>query len=204
MSETIGVTEASGSVTQTTATSGATTETSGLVEGAQSTATKSKDAGSNEFINKLKKELDNWRSKAKELEMKTLEAEGQKDKIIETLKDELKSYKVKEVEIMRSRARDQIAVKAAELGCLNPDLMLKAIDVDQFEVDRATLKITDMETVNKTLEEFKKQNPFMFKQSGPVVKDGVPGGGNTSAGKVDLTKMSTKELAEYAKTHGIN
>jgi predicted transcriptional regulator len=183
----------------TSATSGAPVETSGSTE---SKVQHAKEVVSAEHALKLKKELENWRSKAKELEQKQLEAEGQKDKVIEMLKGELAEMKKTQAEIMRSKVRDQVAVKAAELGCLNPDLMLKAIEVDQFEVEPSTLKITNTEMLLKTIEDFKKQNPFMFKQAGPSVKDGVPTSAPNS--KVDLSKLSRAQLIEYARAKGIN
>lgn len=179
------------------ATSGATTEASGSVEGQRK-----QDTVSAEHAAKLKKELENWRSKAKELEMKTLEAEGQKDKVIETLKGELDSYKKTQAEMLRSKVRDQVAVKAAELGCVDPDLMLKAIDVDQFEVDPGTLRITNSETLTQTIEGFRKTKPYLFRQSGPSVKDSVPGNKPVNA-TTDLSKMTRQELVAYAKSKGI-
>jgi small-conductance mechanosensitive channel len=185
--------------TNAQATSGAAVETSGSTEKNQ---TKTESTVSSEHALKLKKELENWRSKAKELEQRQLEAEGQKDKVIEMLREELGTMKKTQAEMLRSKVRDQVAVKASELGCLNPDLMLKAIDVDQFEVDSQSLRVTDSERLLKTIEEFKKANPYMFKQTGPSVKDGVPATSPNT--KLDLAKMSKKELIEYAKAKGIN
>jgi len=175
------------------ATSGATADTSGSVEGQRKTETVNSDHST-----KLKKELDNWRTKAKDLEQKQLEADGQKDKVIEMLKEEVSTYKKTQAEMMRSKVRDQVAVKAAEMGCLKPELMLKAIDVDQFEVDAGTLRVTNQDLLLKTIEDFKKENSFMFKQSGPSVKDGVPGTKPNT--KLDISKMSKQELITYAMT----
>ncbi len=175
------------------ATSGAAAEASGSVEGQRK-----QDTVSAEHAMKLKKELENWRSKAKELEMKTLEAEGQKDKVIEQLKEELMAHKKTQAEMLRSKVRDQVAMKATELGCLDPDLMLKAVDVDQFEVDPGTLRITNTESLTQTLEGLRKSKPYLFKQSGPSVKDGVPATKPNT--KLDLTKMTKQELVEYAKS----
>jgi small-conductance mechanosensitive channel len=182
--------------TNSPATSGATAETSGSVEGQRKQETVSA-----EHALKLKKELENWRSKAKELEMKTLEAEGQKDKIIEVLRAENDSIKKTQAEMLRSKVRDQVAMKAQEMGCVDPDLMLKAIDVDQFEVDPGTLRITNSATLLETLEGLRKSKPYMFKQAGPSIKDGVPVTKPNT--KVDLSKMSKAELVAYAQSKGI-
>lgn len=195
MSESISEVTTSGVTTP--ASSGATAETSGSVEGQRK-----QDVVSAEHAMKLKKELENWRSKAKELEMKTLEAEGQKDKVIEQLKEELITHKKTQAEMLRSKVRDQIAVKAAELGCVDPDLMLKAIDVDQFEVDPGTLRITNAETLMQTLEGFRKQKPYLFRQAGPQVKDGVPATRPNT--KLDFGKMTKDELIAFAKAKGIS
>jgi hypothetical protein len=197
MTEVTSETVSSGTSSQQ-ATSGATTESSGSVE----INNKKADLVSADHAAKLKKELDNWRTKAKDLEQKQLEAEGQKDKVIDMLKEELGTMKKTQAEMLRSKVRDQVAVKASELGCLNPDLMLKAIDVDAFEVDANTLKITDQDSLLRAVEDFKKSNPFMFKQAGPSVKDGVPNSSPNT--KLDLSKMSKKELIEYAMQKGIN
>lgn len=195
MSESISEVTTSGVTTP--ASSGATVETSGSIEGQRK-----QDVVSAEHAMKLKKELENWRSKAKELEMKTLEAEGQKDKVIEQLKEELVTHKKTQAEMLRSKVRDQIAVKAAELGCVDPELMLKAIDVDQFEVDPGTLRITNSETLMQTLEGFRKQKPYLFRQAGPQVKDGVPATRPNT--KLDFGKMSKDELIAFAKAKGIS
>jgi hypothetical protein len=191
-------TEASTSGDATVATSGANTEASGSVrENQQQTQ---QTSSSSDHVQKLRKELDNWRTKAKELETKQAELEGNKDKVIEMLRAELGTMKKEQAEMLRSKVKDQVAYKAAELGCLNPDLMLKAIDVDQFEVDRTTLKIVDQDSLSRTLEEFRKNNPFMFKQTGPAVKDGVPANRvEKTQSQAEWKKLSTKELIEAVR-----
>lgn len=192
--------------TEAQATSGATTETSGSVEGKQQTTTETQSASdktgeqySADFVQKLKKELENYRSKSKTLEMEKAEAEGRKDDVIKTLKDELTSLKAKEVNNMRAQVANQVKAKAAEMGCLKPKFLMSEIDVDQFEVDPSTLEIVNKDQLSNALEAFRRENPFMFKQSGPNLKDGVPGNKPISGGQNDLSKMSTKEIIEMAR-----
>jgi hypothetical protein len=133
------------------------------------------------------------------LEREKLEAKGADKELIQNLTTELNEFKAKEVQNMRAQVSSQVRQRGAELGCLNTKLMMAEINVDSFEVDPTTLEIVNRDQLNSAIEAFKKENPFMFKQAGPQLKDGVPGSKPVVGQAKDLSKMTTAEIIEQAR-----
>lgn len=156
------------------------------------------------ILSDLKKERDKRReleSKFQELERQKLEAEGKKDELIQSYKKQLDEYKNQVATSIKSKVEDQVAMKARDLGCVDTELLLKAVDLSQVEVDSRSFKITDPESVTMMIEQVRKSKPYMFKQSGPEIRDGVP------AAKPNTQKpfheMTREEMVAYATRAGI-
>jgi hypothetical protein len=154
-------------------------------------------------------ELKAERTKRRELEerMSAIETErllgeGKLKEYAESLKakadkleNELKSVKHT---YAFTTVKSQIERKAQELGCIDSDLLLKAIDLDQIQVDEA-FKV-DTQSLGEVLESVRKSKPYLFKQEGQKFRDTTPG--TSVGGKPDLSKMTKQQLVEFAKNNG--
>lgn len=114
----------------------------------------------------------------------------------EKLENELKTVKHN---YAFTTVKAQIERKASELGCIDPDLLLKAVDLDRIQVDDAF--IVDAQSLGEVLESVRKTKPYLFKQEGQKFRDTTPGAG--SSGKPDLSKMTKQQLIEFAKNSGL-
>lgn len=156
------------------------------------------------ILSDLKKERDKRReleAKFQELERAKLEAEGKKDELIQSYKKQLDGYKQQVAVSIKSKVEDQIAMKAKDLGCVDTELLLKTVDVNSVEVDSTSFRITDPETVASMIEQVRKSKPYLFKQSGPEIRDGLPT--NKNAPAKAFHEMTREELVAYANKAGI-
>jgi hypothetical protein len=156
------------------------------------------------ILSDLKKERDKRReleTKFQELERQKLEAEGKKDELIQSYKKQLDGYKQQVAISIKSKVEDQIAMKAKDLGCVDTELLLKTVDVNSVEVDSTSFKITDPDSVALMIDQVRKSKPYLFKQSGPEVRDGLPT--NKNAPAKAFHEMSREELVAYANKAGI-
>lgn len=159
-----------------------------------------------ELVKKEKQSKADMMQKLQELEQAKMQAEGKKDELIAQLQTQLKQkdveVKTKTAKFAFKSVKEQTSRKAAEMGCIDPDLLLKAMDLDALKVDvvdEDTFSV-DLETLTGQLEQVRKTKPYLFKQAGPQIKDGVPSKGEFNKASVaDFTKMSTAEIIEYAK-----
>lgn len=155
-------------------------------------------------------ELKGERQKRRELEekMQAIEAErlleaGKLKEYAETMKtraqkleEELRSAKQN---FAFTTVKSQIERKASELGCLDSDLLIKAIDMDKVQVDDAFT--VDSQSLTEVLENVRKTKPFLFRQEGAKFKDANPS--SAVAGKPDLSKMNKQEILALAKQMGV-
>lgn len=140
-----------------------------------------------------------------DLERQKLEAEGKKDELLQNYKKELNEYKTMVANSIKSKVEDQVILKARELGCIDDELLVKAIDLDSVEVDRGTFKITNTDSVVGMIEGLRKKKPHLFKQQGPQFKDGTPNNRpNTQPTGKTLNQMSTAELIEFARKSNVS
>ena len=158
----------------------------------------------NGILTELKRERSTRRdleSKLQELERGKLEAEGKKEDLIKSLRQELTEYKTQIATSIKSKVEDQVAMRAKDLGCVDTELLLKAVDLSSVEVDSRSFKITEPEAVQAMIEHVRKNKPYLFKQAGPEVRDGLPL--NRTAPQKSFNDMTREELAEFAKQKGI-
>lgn len=120
----------------------------------------------------------------------TLKAEAEK------LKTELKSVKQN---FAFTTVKSQIERKATELGCVDSELLMKAIDLDKIQVDDSFS--VEANSLGEVLESVRKSKPYLFKQDGPKFKDGTPG--TVAGGKPEFAKMTKQQLIEFAMKNGI-
>lgn len=158
-----------------------------------------------ELIRKEKQSKVEMQQKLQEIEQAKLQAEGKKDELITQLQAQMKQI---QTEFNKTKAtyaftsvKNQAALKAKELGCIDTDLLLKAMDLDSLQVNVVDDSFNvDHESLTTQLEQVRKTKPFLFKQAGPTIKDGVPSTQSMQkTGEVDFNKMTTAQLIEYAK-----
>jgi hypothetical protein len=148
------------------------------------------------------------RARAQELEaqlesFKTRELEEKEQ--FKTLADQFKEkFQQTQEELRKERERYQwekvtgsIKTKALEHGCVNPDKLIKLFDQPDFELLRAENGQIREDSLSNLIDKAKKENPFMFSQGKININDRLPGG-SAETTKIDLSKMSSKELEEYA------
>ncbi len=156
------------------------------------------------ILSDLKKEREKRReleTKFQELERQKLEAEGKKDELIQNYKKQLDTYKQQITTSIKSKVEGQIEMKARELGCVDTELLLKSADVNSVEVDNTSFKVTDPESVQMMIEQVRKSKPYLFKQAGPEIRDGIPS--NNKQPAKAFHEMTREELVAYANKAGI-
>jgi len=156
------------------------------------------------ILSDLKKERDKRRElegRFQELERQKLEAEGKKDELIQSYKKQIDQYKQQVITSIKSKVEDQIAMKAKDLGCVDTELLLKTVDTNSVEVDNSSFKITDPDAVMVMIEQVRKSKPYLFKQHGPEIRDGLPN--NNKPPVKPFHEMSKDELVAYANKAGI-
>jgi hypothetical protein len=155
-------------------------------------------------------ELKTERTKRREIEEKIQAIEAEKLLEQGKLKEYAETYKSRadklesELKAVKhnyafTTVKSQIERKASELGCIDSDLLLKAIDLDKIQVDDSF--VVDTRSLGEVLEGVRKAKPYLFKQEGQKFRDTTPGA--TSSGKPDLSKMTKQQLLEFAKNSGL-
>lgn len=142
--------------------------------------------------------------KIQEIEREKLQAEGKKDELITQLNADLKKtkseYNQTKAKYAMKAVTSQVAAKARELGCIDTEMLTKAMNLenlqvtivdDDFNVDEAGLM--------SALDEVKKTKTYLFNKAGPVINDTTPGTNIAKTSEPDFTKMTTKEIMELAK-----
>jgi hypothetical protein len=148
---------------------------------------------------KLQQESAEIKSKLDEFESAKLEAEGKLKEANETLKKSLADAKLKQVELFKKVSekgvKSQFFRKAEKLGCVDPDLAMKATDfsdldiTEDFEFDETKL--------DEKLNQLTKNKPHLFKKQVQLPPDYTPSNANPD-GK-QFKDMSLKELQEQYK-----
>jgi hypothetical protein len=156
-------------------------------------------------------ELKHERQKRRELEEKMQAVESEKLLEQGKLKEYAESFKARamklESELKEVRqnyafttVKAQVERKASELGCLDSDLLMKAIDVNRLQVDD-TFNV-DTQSLSEVIEGVRKEKPFLFKQEGPKFRDANPVGQMQQSGM--KKNMTLQEAKEYAAKLGLS
>ncbi len=164
-------------------------------------------AKNKELLSSLQKEKQSkieLMQKMKEIEQSKLQAEGKKDELIAQLQADLRQtqgdYNKTKAKYALKTVKSQVALKAKELGCIDTEMLTKAMNLeglqvnivdDDFNVDESNL-MQELETVRK-------QKSYLFKQPGPEIRDGTPNTNIAKTGPVDYSKLTTAQIIEMAK-----
>ena len=146
-------------------------------------------------------ELEN---KLKEFEQDKLQAQGKKDELIQSLQKQLKEtttdFSKTKANYAMKAVTAQVEKRAAEMGCVDSDLLTKAMNLESLKVSVVDDDFNvDGESLTTQLEMVRKSKPYLFKQAGPQIKDGVPNNQVQQNKPVDFTNMTTAQIVEWAK-----
>ena len=144
------------------------------------------------------------------LKQAELESKGQQAKLIENLRIQVAEQEKLAQGFKKDFAfqsfKNAVVVEGTKHGCLDYDLMMKAIDVSTIDInDDFTI---NQEDLTKAVSELVSKKPYLFKKAVPQIKDSIPGQVNSTNGKLDLNKLSLTEklkmLAEMSSSGNFN
>ena len=148
--------------------------------------------------NELQSKIEEMQEKLKHFETEKMQLEGNKDEAIERLRNELaealKEKKSVKTNYAFSTVKKQVEAKAKALGCYKPEFLINNIDLGKIKVDSETFDV-DEETLDILLEDFKKENPFLFKSGNVKINDVNPKAAGSSQ-KISLRDMTPQQLEE--------
>jgi hypothetical protein len=151
---------------------------------------------------RLKAQLREREEALQKLEAQKLEAEGNKEELISSLKKRLEATEKMNKEMLNnfvySSLDSQVREEAIKLGCVDPDAVTKLADLSQVEVDPKTFK-ADRETVSSVLEDLRKAKPYLFGKSGPKINAQSPSGKIPEKEKKEFKQMTQQELWDELK-----
>jgi hypothetical protein len=161
------------------------------------------------LLGEKKKEQEKRReleSRLTALEQEKLEAEGNKEELIKALKAQVgevtRKYNQATVNYAEKLVSAQITQKAKDFGCIDTELLTKAIDINELEVGEDFS--VDSQTLESQLLEIRKKKPYLFKNDAPKFRDGAPASKGAAGQKPDFSKMSLAEIKAYAVEHGVS
>ncbi len=150
------------------------------------------------------------REKSKTLEaqlesyrQKELESQGKYEEVVSSLRK-----KIEDLENQNKEVRGNFVLKTVDSaiekelvkrGCINTRDALGLLTNDDYSMLEVDEKYNVSQDRVKTLiDSFQQQREYMFKPREIKVNDSVPLNSGFSKPKVDLSKMSTKELIDFA------
>lgn len=159
---------------------------------------------------RAKEEARELKARLEAIENEKLESQGKYQDINKSLKEKLTEYEKQINETKKKYAYNSVTSvikqKAAELGAVNPDKVLKFIDKSDMELITVDENFNvDIDTVKMVLEKIKKENEdiALFKKNVPATKDVNPNPSYFQApsGDKKISEMTASELADlYKKT----
>lgn len=153
-----------------------------------------------ELLGKLKESSDKLKEMEKQLyafKSEKLSAEGKKDELIETLKEQLKTAEQREQDLTWKAISRQIGIEATKKGCRNVDTLMKVVDFQNASIDKESFSVAQ-DDIQMILDKAMKEHDYLFEKSVSGPKDAGPGKKVEAPGK-SLREMSTQELLDVYK-----
>lgn len=144
---------------------------------------------------RVQAQLEELNSKFSQLSNEKLEAEGNKDKLIERLREEATTFKSENQKLKQTWAFDKVSgqfmSEAAKLGCKDPSALVKLLDFGDIDIDdRFQVNADDMKY---KLEQAKKSMPYFFEKEAAPISDGAPVNVKSNEGQDDLSKLPPQD-----------
>lgn len=86
---------------------------------------------------------------------------------------------------------DAVTVEATKLGCVDPDVLVNLLPVEQIPIDESFN--VDRASVKAMLEDTRTKKPYLFQKQAPRVADANPSKPDTRTGK-SVEDMTSQEL----------
>ncbi len=138
--------------------------------------------------------------RAQTLEDEKLRAQGDKDGEIKNLRQQLtdaqKTNKGLQQSVVKRALNAQVTQAATKAGCIDPDAVMRLIDMSELgDVDGETLE-ADQEAVDLVIGSLKKSKPYLFQKPGPRINNRNPSGNipEDEVEKEDVTKLTPAEI----------
>jgi len=145
---------------------------------------------------KFRKSAAEERRKREELEKQKLQEQGQFKELAEVWQrkaTEAESISAKKTEAFALKIiSESVATEATKLGCVDPDLLLGVLPINQVPIDE-TFNV-DRASVKAMIEDFKKNKPYLFQKAAPKLIDSAPAKAEVNTGPT-LSKMTLAEKA---------
>jgi hypothetical protein len=157
-------------------------------------------AKNKELLGKLKETGDKLKEMEKQLyslKSEKLTAEGRKDELIETLKEQLEVSKQKETELTWKAVSRQIGIEATKRGCKNVDTLMKVVDFKNASIDMESFSVA-ADDINMILEKATKEHDYLFEKDLKGPRDAGPSK-KVEAPAKSIKEMSAEELAQAFK-----
>lgn len=143
----------------------------------------------------LRQRLQEAEEKLRATEQAKLEAEGNKDELIQSLKTQVEEFKTKTAEEKAARAKEkissQVQKRALEMGCVDPDLVTELVDFSRLSVDESYRVGED--SLILALDKLKRDKAYLFNQRKAAVIDGAPQATHTLQQSNDLSTMTYEQ-----------
>ena len=181
--------------------------------GDQESSQKSSDAGQeaksvkfetyDRVIRKLKQresEYSELQERLKKIEQDRLEADGNKDELISSLRQEVAEhknrYKVAIGSVALSHGKSAIVDEAVKAGCNSPEILTKLLERELENVDYDDEFRPDRDQIRKMIEAERKKNPILFSKEAPKTANHNinPNAASTMKTKKPIHKMTDQEL----------
>jgi len=138
-------------------------------------------------------------NKLRDYEQRDLQSKGQYEEVILSLKGEVGELKgqiaKRDEAYIMSKVESAVKTKALELGCVNPDKLLRLLDSEKIrglEID-SNYNVSSRD-VEYLVNEGKKENDFLFRKNKANVTDADPVEKPIVALPKTINKMSNAEL----------
>lgn len=147
---------------------------------------------------KTQAQLEELKKQLGQYEQQKLEAEGRKDEVIKSLRQQLSEkesiLKEKDSRYAWNVVSGQIKSRATQEGCKSPDKLLRLLDKE----DLSALEVDDNYMVNqddlsRIIEKAKRENDFLFSARKANVNDLPPSGKVEQPEKKTVKDLSRKE-----------
>jgi hypothetical protein len=151
---------------------------------------------------KLQGEFSEMKARLDEYEQGKLEAEGKLKEALENQKKLTEQFKNKNVEIIKTVStkaiKSQWMREAEKLGCIDPELALKAASFDDLEVTE-DFEFDNQKLVSK-IQDLTKSKPHLFKKDFKLGPDVTPSNSQIAAKPLnELSEQEIKQLLRNAK-----
>lgn len=156
---------------------------------------------------KYKSQLEELQDRLSSLEQEKLQAEGNKEELIESLKKEVNQWKGKATKAVSSFAKSKVHEammrEASKAGCQDPELVLRAYAQDLDEIDFDDQFNPDLDQLKTTLERVRQERPYLFGKEAPKIGSHQVKTSTVSSDgtRKPVSKMTEEELMEaFGKT----